>query len=77
MRERQRLADIRAQIEGYDELGDVPAVPRDFWPQPSARMPLFDDEPPPVPMTWRRHIGPVLLGLMLVGAVASCVFGGR
>ena len=35
MRDRQLLADIRGQVEGYDDLGDMPSVPRDFWPWPT------------------------------------------
>ena len=75
IRERRRLADIRAQVEGYEELGDMPALPRDFWPQPTAPMQLLED-PPEVPITWRAWIGPVLLLVSLVGAIASCAFGG-
>ena len=76
IRERRRLAAIRAQVDGYEDIGDVPAVPRDFWPQPSARMPLLED-PPEVPITWRAWIGPTLMVCMLLGAIASCAFGGR
>lgn len=76
MRERQRRADIRAQVAGYEDIGDMPAVPRDFWPQPSARMPLVEDVPIE-PWTWRQWIGPVLLAVALLGAIGSCVFGGR
>jgi len=72
MRDRQRRADIAAQVAEYEELGDMPSVPRDFWPQPTAPMQLVDDEPE----AWRGWIGPVLLFVALLGAVVSCVFGG-
>lgn len=76
IRERRRRAAIRAQVAEYEDVGDMPAVPRDFCPQPSARMPLLED-PPEVPITWRAWIGPTLLLVSLVGAIASCAFGGR
>lgn len=76
MREKRRRADIRAQVEGYEELGDMPALPRDFWPRPTAPMQLLDDEKlVPVPW-WTGWVLPALLMVSLVGAIASCALGG-
>lgn len=73
---RQMWPEARAQVDGYDDLGDMPSVPRDFVPRPTAPMQLVDEDPFE-PWTWRHWIGPVLLVVALVGAVASCAFGGR
>lgn len=76
-REAERLAHIRAQVAEYEDIGDVPSVPRDFWPRPTAPMQLLDDEKlVPVPW-WTGWVLPVLLTVALAGAIASCAFGGR
>lgn len=76
-REAERLAHIRAQVEGYEELGDMPALPRDFTPHSSARMPLADDDLERVPVPWwTGWVLPALLTVALAGAIGSCAFGG-
>lgn len=75
-REAQRLAHIRAQVAEYEDVGDVPSVPRDFWPQPTAPMQLLD-EPDEVPAPWTSWLLPIALLVSLGFALASCVFGGR
>lgn len=78
IRDQRMRAAIRAQVEGYEDIGDMPALPRDFTPQPSARMPLFDDDLERVPVPWwTGWVLPVLLTFSLVGTIASCAFVGR
>lgn len=77
IRERRRRADIRAQVAEYEDIGDMPALPRDFTPHSSARMPLADDDLERVPVPWwTGWVLPVLLTVALLGAIASCAFGG-
>lgn len=80
---------MRLLTASDDELGERPQLPDDFEPQRSAPVPLdeprrqlVDDRDEGVPMTWRegfdRVIGPSLLIVALLVAVASCAFlGGR
>ena len=83
---------IRAQVDSYEDLGDMPALPSDFTPHSSARMPLDSlarscppcngecrqgrDCPAEAKLTWQRFVLPAMLLVALVGAIASCAFGG-